>query len=110
MGHEEGQGLGSTVKGIAEPILPEMRMGKRGLGFTIPGFDPTSEDFEEAEEGKVCSGPCLSVCLSFIKHIYQRLHQNELGVAFPPLFTPHIVMKTLVKMSVYPVLVLFVLV
>ncbi|XP_065184249.1 cap-specific mRNA (nucleoside-2'-O-)-methyltransferase 1-like isoform X1 [Sycon ciliatum] len=52
MGHQDGEGLGSTIKGIVEPILPEMRMGKRGLGFTLPGFEHTDEDFQEEDAGK----------------------------------------------------------
>eukprot|EP00002_Diphylleia_rotans_P002545 TRINITY_DN1159_c0_g4_i2.p1 TRINITY_DN1159_c0_g4~~TRINITY_DN1159_c0_g4_i2.p1 ORF type:complete len:424 (+),score=76.27 TRINITY_DN1159_c0_g4_i2:72-1343(+) len=68
MGHRQGEGLGANRQGITQPIETQVHLGRRGLGFELPGMEAEDIDWEQekvsvsqaAEWFPSCQEPLLS--------------------------------------------------
>ena len=60
MGYKEGSGLGKNAQGRTEIIEASQQRGRRGLGLTVKGLEP-SGDVEWSEESDQVTSKCIQI-------------------------------------------------
>lgn len=63
MGYKEGTGLGKHAQGRVEIVEASLQRGRRGLGLTIKGLEP-SADVEWSEENDKVVSKSLAICFT----------------------------------------------
>lgn len=55
MGYKEGTGLGKNAQGRVDIVEASMQRGRRGLGLTVKGLEPSADVDWSEENDKVKS-------------------------------------------------------
>lgn len=63
MGYKEGKGLGKNAQGRVNIVEASLQRGRRGLGMTIEGLEPSMDvDWKEEDDQVNCSY-CKHICI-----------------------------------------------
>ena len=54
MGHKTGKGLGKYGQGRVNIVEASKQRGRRGLGMTVRGFEPSDLEWDTAKERVSC--------------------------------------------------------